>query len=110
MFLVVDNVPSIGQWVMVGNGKLGPQSTQVNALLPTSKVKALQNAGGAGGATATTAKATVAATSSKSAAERLASPLFLPSAAIFTLDAALLGLVSSAAAIALVSASNGRYI
>ncbi|RSH94152.1 cytochrome c oxidase subunit 2 [Saitozyma podzolica] len=84
MFLVVDNVPSIGQWIMVGTGGLGPQPIQANAPLPASQIKAVQNVGGKSAPTA--AAPSIAASTSKSAAERLASPLFphppLPSLSI----------------------------
>lgn len=36
IFVVVDGVPSIGQWVTVGNGKIGDQPTSAVAELPAS--------------------------------------------------------------------------
>jgi hypothetical protein len=90
MFLVVDNVPSIGQWIMVGTGELGPQPTQANAPLPASQIKAVQNAGG--NSAPSTAYPSIAAATSNSAAERLAFPPFPSPSTTFTLKPLLLGL------------------
>jgi len=65
IFVVVGGVPSIGQWVMVGNGVLGDQPTAPTADLPASsgfKARAVSN---------TTGSASVAAT--KSSASSLGS-------------------------------------
>jgi hypothetical protein len=103
IFLVVDNVPSIGQWIIVGTGELGPQPIQANAPLPASQIKAVQNVGGKSAPTATASS--IAASTSKSAARRLASPLFPPSTTVFTLHTLLVGLFCGAVVIAWSSVS-----
>lgn len=98
IFLVVDNVPSIGQWIMVGTGELGQQPIQADAPLPASQIKAVQNV--AGKSAPTGAVPSIAASTSKSAAGRLASPLFPPTTTAFTFHTLLVGLCCCAAVIA----------
>jgi hypothetical protein len=76
MFLVVEGVPSIAQWVMVGNGQLGIQTTEANQPLPSSKIKSIQNTtatvlSGAGASA-------VSSSQSKSAANHSMTPDRLP--------------------------------
>lgn len=48
MFLVVNGVPSMGQFIMVGNGQMGEQPTAANAALPASSIKQLNTDTGKG--------------------------------------------------------------
>ena len=38
LFITVNGVPSVGQWVMVGSGLIGIQPTQGDAVLPDSYI------------------------------------------------------------------------
>jgi hypothetical protein len=99
MFLVVEGVPSIGQWVMVGNGKLGTQTTQSNAALPSNQVKAIQNttspSGSSSGSSSGSAGSSASGSTTKSAAGLSVSPVTLP-AAMLSLGTILVGAVSAA--------------
>ncbi|WVO17686.1 hypothetical protein L204_105384 [Cryptococcus depauperatus] len=44
LFVVVNGVPSIGEFVMIGNGKLGKQPTTTNPSLPSSTILAVTSA------------------------------------------------------------------
>ncbi|ORX38711.1 putative glyoxal oxidase precursor [Kockovaella imperatae] len=48
MFLVVNGVPSMANWIMVGNGQLGDQPTSPNADLPASSYVALNTSSSGG--------------------------------------------------------------
>lgn len=92
MFLLVEGVPSIAEWVMVGDGQLGTQTAQANQPLPSSKIKAIRNTtttvlGGSGAAAASTSK-------SKSHAKRYLSPVRLP-AMMLMLGTLMVGLASA---------------
>jgi hypothetical protein len=66
LFLVVNGVPSIGQFVMVGSGKLGTQPTTTNVALPSSHVVAIT-----ANTTSPSESSASAASTSKSAAVKM---------------------------------------
>ncbi|TYJ51663.1 hypothetical protein B9479_007751 [Cryptococcus floricola] len=61
IFIVVDGVPSVGEFLMVGNGQLGDQTTSTNAALPSSTVLAV-SASASASASATDADSSASAT------------------------------------------------
>lgn len=92
MFLVVEGVPSMGQWVMVGNGQLGTQTTQSNAALPSNQVKAIQNTTSPSGSSG--ASGSSASGSTTKSAAGLSVKVALP-AAVLSLCTILVGLASA---------------
>jgi hypothetical protein len=49
LFITVNGVPSIGQWVMVGSGSIGTQPNQTDAALPASYISPNQANNSTGG-------------------------------------------------------------
>jgi hypothetical protein len=94
MFLVVEGVPSMGQWVMVGNGQLGTQTTQSNAALPSNQVKAIQNTTSSPSGSTGASGSSASGSTTKSAAGLSVPPVALP-AAVLSLCTIVVGLVSA---------------
>ncbi|XAO25846.1 hypothetical protein I312_104676 [Cryptococcus bacillisporus CA1280] len=68
-FVVVNGVPSIGEFLMVGNGQLGTQNTTTNSALPVSTVVAIATTSASatdGGSTASSVDSSAASSSSSS--------------------------------------------
>lgn len=79
-FVVVKGVPSIGEFIMVGNGQLGDQNTTNNAVLPASTIVTIATTSASASATDSSSTATSvdsASSSSSSSSESGAAPALL---------------------------------
>ncbi|KAK4686430.1 hypothetical protein P7C73_g3698, partial [Tremellales sp. Uapishka_1] len=78
MFLVVDGIPSIGEFVMVGSGQIGTQPTATNTNLPSSTVLAVVTS------TSTTASPTAAAPTGSSNNKTSSAQALAPMISLFS--------------------------
>ncbi|OWZ40591.1 glyoxal oxidase [Cryptococcus neoformans 125.91] len=79
-FVVVKGVPSMAEFIMVGNGRLGDQNTTNNAVLPPSTVVAIATTSASASATDAGSSATSvdsSSSSSSSSSESGAAPVLL---------------------------------